>query len=250
MPIDLRPLTAQSHDVQRGMTERLAPGSGHDLVRLIEFQPGICVRGELLGIHLAVCEERHPGSDCCDEDECFALPALRAHLEWGLGGATFTARVDFLNGTSIALVAECLKVCAEYVIWGDSCAPWLPVYRASAGVGYFGTRAVSSNPARLTELACAAAGARERIPIPPFAVSVTIQPIDDPSSPAPSPIRASVVGPRGPAVRYDVAHPLTNAAQDNTIDALPLFNGARFVEIDNTGGAGPLAAFVIFGLAL
>lgn len=246
MPLDLRPLTNQDADVQRGMTVTLEPDR-EDSTRIIEFN-SICVRGELLGVVLGIREEGRP---CCHPPDCthgsglFALPIVRAELEWGLGGATFFAEADFLNGTVLSVVAESLKVCAKYIVWGDPCAPWLPTFRASAGVGYI-ARSANSNPARFTELVTVGAGQKASIAIPNFALSFTVQPLD----PAPALVQVAVLGPCGPRIPYVVVSPLTNLGQHNVENALPLFNGATQIEVDNTTGIAPLAVFIIFGLAL
>ena len=244
-PTDLQPLTSQESASQRGNTVTLGPREKGPK-RIIEFN-SICVRGELLGITLGICEEA--GKCCPPADECadqpFALSAVRAHLEWGIGNACFTAQADFLNGTTIAVIAEQLKVCADYIVWGDRNADWLPCYRVSAGAGYV-ARSSNSNPARLTKRITVAAGARAEVKIPNFAISMTVQPIDA----APGVTLVGVLGPCGPRVSYEVVTPLTNLGQHNVENALPLFNGATRVEIDNTAGLTPLTAFIIFGLAL
>ena len=249
MSIDLRPLTSQDADVQRGMSRSLAPDD--DPLRIFKFTSE-CARGELIGVTLGLAIE---GNECCDELDCagpFALPAVRAKLEWALGSACFCAEADFLHGTTLAVVAERLQVCAEYIVWGDRCAPWLPVYKVSAGAGYV-ARSSNSNPARFTELVTVGAGQQLEIAIPNFAISLTLQPADfsfPPAPPPPAVTRIGVLGPCGPRVVYDVVSPLSNLGQHNVENALPIFNGATKIEIDNTGGATPLALFLIFGLAL
>ena len=249
MPIlsDLRPLTAID-EANRGNKKILhAKGKGQTLVA--EFNSH-CPRGELIGVVLGLQETNEAGDPCLVDlpDDVLALPAVRAHLSWGLGSASFAATVDYLHGTQIGLIAENVRVCAEYVVLGGcsrSCR--LPCFSVGAGFGY-GVRGHNSNSARLTELACIETpGERVRIRVPPFAISVTVLPIDD------QPCGIDVVSRcNSHRVHREITTPLGNSFTSGTYDvenALPLFNGAHSVLLENKA-TGPMAAFVIFGLAL
>lgn len=244
---DLRPLHS-IHDSGRGRRTVLhSKDKGPTLVA--EFN-SYCARGELIGVVLGIHETDDKGNPCFVDlpEDLLALPAVRAHLTWGLGSTSFHATVDYLHGTQIGLVAETVRVCAEYVLLGDckkSCN--LPCYSVAAGFGY-GVRGHNSNSARLTELACIEEpGGRVRIRVPPFAISVTVLPIDD------QPCAIDVVGRcNSHRVHKEISVPLGNSYATGTYDvenALPLFNGADSVLVENKA-AGPMAAFVIFGLAL
>jgi hypothetical protein len=80
------------------------------------------------------------------------------------------------------------------------------------------------------------------VAIPPFATSFTVLPI-----------RSSLVSAhiRGYGGFYEVTDvivaPLSNLAQSNRIDQIPLPNGARHIEIENRDNK-PASAFVVFGL--
>lgn len=238
MPIDLRPLTAQSADARRGSRVILYPDKLNKVVQIFEFG-NECARADVLGVTFGL--ECHAGALCVPEGELFALPAVRAHLEWGIGCANFFAIADVGNGTVLSVTGECLKVCVEYIVWGDRCAGWLPDLKVSAGVSY---GASSGFPAKLTELVFVPAGERAAVAIPPFAQSFIAVPI----APAPEIISGSVTGPQGtPRVRFDVPGAPIELPHHGHV---PLFNGATCVEVDNTEGASPVSAFIIFELAL
>lgn len=251
----LRPLTSQVNDINRGNEEVIGPktrGKGPKGTTLIAgFHPN-CVRGELIGVVLGLCRVDEPADLTGITNQGYYLPAVRAHLWWGLGGVTFNATCDYIHGTVVGLVAEGVRVCAEYVCWKrsipDDLLPpktCLPCYKVKAGFGY-GARNYNSNPARLTEFVVVkTAGDTERIEIPPFAISVTVQPIGTSS------VSIDVLGYcEKPIVHYDIATPLTNAGQHNVENALPLYNGAVYIDVKNENESEPLEAFVIFGLAL
>ena len=255
-PIIIRPLDAflgPNMEGRRGRSLVLEPGCDQR-IDIFDFNK-VCVRGELLGVVLSIC--RRPGDDKCPPlppagDSHDRFPAVRAHLWWGLGAATFYAVCDFLNGTQIGLVAESLRIAAEYVVFdvrADKDEPipaecCLPDFNIAAGAGY-GVRSHNSNSARLTEL-ISIDGADEVacVPIPAFALSFTVQPIRDGQA------AVEIVSDcGGTPVPYDVVTPLSNLGQHNMEKVMPLYNGARALFIRSRNGL-PLKAFVIFGLAL
>lgn len=232
MPSDLRPLTAQAAPSRRSGQVTLCPDQARNLIQVFEFRSE-CVRAEVLGITIGLSRlsDRH----CCPPER-FALPAVRAHLDWCIGNAAFSARADVLNGTVLSVAAEQVKLCVEYIVCGDECAD-LPAFKVSGGVSY---GASSGFPAQLTELVCADPGDVARVEIPPFAMGFTVLPIE----PSSGPTRGSILGPGGaPRVSFEI--PASTGKR-----FLPLFNGAACIEIDNTDSAEPKAAFVIFELAL
>lgn len=234
MPTDLRPLSAQRYDSCRGDVVILSPDQ-EGLVQVFEFRSE-CVRAEIIGITIGLSRLRD--HDCCPAER-FALPAVRAHVDWCIGNASFSARADVLNGTVLSVAAEQVKLCVEYVICGDECADDLPSFKVSAGASY---GASSGFPAQLTEMVCAAPGEVGQVAIPPFAIGFTVLPIE----PSAGPVRGSILGPNGaPRVSFESASPIAGGRK-----FIPLFNGAAYIEIDNTDGASPRAAFVIFELAL
>lgn len=192
-------------------------------------------------------------------DHALVLPAPRALLQWGLGGVRFHAECDFLNGTVIGLVAETIRVCAVYHVFrghahhghgqahahgGQHCP--LPDFKVSAGFGYH-CRSHNSNSARLTELVQVEPGKGCRIQIPPFALSFTVLPVEG----APALIPLTVFGFCGGfKVPYEVKAPLGSFGQHDVENSFPLFNGARYVEIENPSDTDAMSAFVVFGLSL
>lgn len=253
---DFRPLTPQADDSRRGDRKTLTPDRKKGEPLLIASYDVTCVRGELIGIALESHAVDKRGKPCRqalrdDETDSFILPAVRARVEWGIGGASFLAFCDFRLGTQIAVVAENVRVCAEYVThrccfenMPDPKKCDLPCFSLAAGFGY-GYHGHNSNSARFTDLVCLEPGEKKLVPIPPFASSLTVQPINNGNC------DVSVVGfCTTPKVIYEVRTPLTNMNQNNIENALPLYNGAESLIVENKNPAGPLAAFVIFGLAL
>jgi hypothetical protein len=190
---------------------------------------------------------------CCDKPrKGFLHTAVRARICWGTGDAKFEAELDWLCGTQIAVGGENLGVSARYEIEvppGDEGligCPELPTYQLSAGT-FYGASGRNSNSARFTELVqIETPGKSQTIPIPDFALSFNVQ----------------IVGPQtgalvellpcgtGYAVPFEIVAPATNVGQHDMESAFPKPNGMRFLRVTNTGAAGPLFAFVIFGLAL
>lgn len=182
----------------------------------------------------------------------FLISSVRVALSWGIGNTGFDAECDAINGTQLAIAAENLRVVAKYVTvdrpW-DPTPPELlcqqPQFEVSAGLAYTGIGR-NSNPARLTEVVqIENPGERCLIKVPPFAISMTVLPVDGGAAR----VRLMALG-TGYSVRYDVVSPLSNAGQYNVENAVPIFNGARFVEVENISPTGPLSAIVVFGLAL
>ena len=237
---NLRPLENQATDANRGngVVLRRPGSSGKSDRPVLARVVSECVRGERLAVTMQAWEAAGCWKGVCSPPECedrglFALPAIRGHLEWCLGAASFYALFDVLEGTVVSIVADSAKLCAEYVIWGDACATWLPDFRVNGGIGYGGSAPCCA--AQLTELVCVEAGGKSCVEIPPFATAVVLQLVS-----GPRPTRVSVMGPRGGPKFYPKA----------CDELFILFNGAEYVCVDNTEGTSPLAAFVIFKLAL
>ena len=213
-----------------------------------------CPRAELIGIVLSI--QRKPAQPCCPPflgDGPDRFPMVRAHIDWGVGGAAFHAMCDFIHGTQIGVIAEGLRVCAEYLVMGsfddedeeeDRKLCCLPSYNIGVGSGYH-VRGHNSNSARLTEFVEVEPDGVGCVQIPPFAISFIVQPVRD------VPVSVDVVSDcGGTPVRYDVATPLSNTKY-GVENAVPLYNGAQALIIRNPNGpATTLKAFVIFGLAL
>lgn len=249
LPKDLSPLAPIANDTQRGHTVEIAPGQGSVLITGFN---SLCPRGELIGVVLGICPidaqrgRFDPDADVPPDEplDAFAAPAVRAEITWGIGSASFFAVADFLHGTVLGLVAENIRVCASYVTLG--CCPdrkHLPCFAVSAGFGY-AARSANSNPARLTKHVRVPAGQSKRIRVPPFALSLTGLPIES------RPFDLRVLGGCGSlGVTYHVAAPLSNVGMHLVENALPLFNGARFVDVFNPG-PDELEALILFGLSL
>jgi hypothetical protein len=191
-------------------------------------------------------------SECSLSPDVLFWPRVRALLTFGIGGTTFEAETDFLLGTVLAVPAENVEIDAEYCLVSppwlppiDPCDVKLPVFEVSAGFSY-GATGHNSNPARLTEMVMLErAGDAARIQIPQFAISFNIQPIQG------GLLDARVFGfSQALSVPINIVSPLSNLAQHDMESAFPIANGERYIEITNLNPAGPLFAYVIFGLAL
>ena len=247
IPIVLRPLDSIIVECQRGDTVLLEPERSSPL--FIAGFVSSCARAEVIGIALGL---RPEGGECCCAPKCGrGIAILRAHIEWSIGNACFEAEVDFLNGTHVAVVAENVRVCAEYKVWGSTgegarkrCPACLPCYHVSAGFGY-GAWGRNSNAARLTKRAeTTVLEPIDTIKIPPFAISFTVLPIGT------SQVNARVVARDCVThVNYDIETPPISGCGHNVENAFPLFNGADTIQIVSKDGS-PAQAFVIFGLAL
>lgn len=213
-------------------------------VEIFETRGDFCVNGWPLTIVLGV--ELEDNLKCFANDE-FCWAAIQARVQWGLGSARFTAELDVLDGTQITVVGENVSVQARYVVasrpWEPDRCP-VPPARISAGVGLGASHGVGS-PARLTRLVqIEKPNDRQRIRVPRFATGLTVLPVQD------SKVHVDVTAlGRAYRVGYDVATPLSNAGQSNRMGALPLFNGAEFVDVTNVD-SGAAEAFLVFELAL
>ena len=259
--LDTRPLSKSPYNSQRAGQAILGPhtsGKVKDKTTIFEMGGSDCVYGELLGVVLGIRVLDDDKKPCCfddcdvrvDEPEGPTVwPAVRGIITWCIGGQDFEARVDWLEGTQIGVIAEKVSVCAEYIVLGDpdpDCECHLPDFHVTAGVGAF-VRGHNSNSSRLTRyVRVDEPGERRRVRIPPFAISLTALPV---GSDGGGPLSLEFVGPCGPGVRYDVDTPLGNA-RIATENALPIPNGVRFVDVTNAREDGIARAALVFGLSL
>jgi hypothetical protein len=257
----LSPLS-EATDMNRGGSNRVSEGQPAVVVADLR-PPGWAVAHNLI-VALGIRPVGRPESLVTTG---FVDSSVKALIRWGIGSAQFEARVDWLNGTQLVIAAEQITVSAEYTrrtypevetnpllcLPNDNAEPRKPIcYDVSAGFA-IGAVGKHSNPSRFTEIvqidSTTAPNNKQRIAIPPFAISFTVLVVGAESG---NVAQADVFG-FGTSyfVRHVVAAPETNAAQLNTEFAFPLQNGAQFVEITNTKGTDtPLIAFVVFGLAL
>ena len=240
-PLDLiRPLQGLP-PAQLGNSKRICVNEMVDIIS----PHNSCQQAEMIGVTLGI-EDDEAFKFSNDPERGGTVALVRAVIQWGIGGINFHAELDFLNGTQLCLLMENCVIAARYdaASLDGHCDPCcLPRQRVSAAVGY-GCVGRGSNPARLTEVACVKPGGRCRIPIPPFATSFTVLPIQA------SRVAVDIVPCGLPMAVRDVIRPLSNADQNNTIDQIPLFNGARFVDVISRQEEGVAAAYVVFGLAL
>lgn len=206
-----------------------------------------CVQwGELISVVFGVQRDKTHQQG----ETILVFPLLRGQVDFGIGTTSFTARFDILNGTVISVPAESFNSIAVHydvqqrpIIVPDL---GLPSFMISAGVAYNGV-GHNSNPARYTELVYMANAGVDQVKIleiPPFAISMTVIPINDGA------VNLSIYGesPSFPTL-YSPTFPITNVGQYNVENAVPLPNGARFVKVAPAVNIETLC-YVIFGLAL
>lgn len=256
-PLDViqanRPLVDQAAS-NRGAVIQIDPPpddvlNGSTVTRICEIR-STCAQGELLSVTLDQ-SIRGGSEDTTDFDVAdLVWPNVRARLSWGSGNGIFQAECDFLNGTQLSIAAESLSIDAVYrkVTMGAAAAStWTAApLNARAAIAY-GNVGRNSNPARLTELVEFPGGVGNvaNVLIPPFATSFTLLPVANNSD-----LSARVFGFGSSLfVDYDVTPTLSNTGQYDVENAFPLFNGARYIQInDGTTDAGYV--FVVFALAL
>ena len=238
----LRPLseTLTSTEMNHGRDAVLCPGDSETIVSVANR----CIVGESIAVVVGLEDVEDP--TCCITD-AHVHAMIRGHVSWGLGCVRFHAWFDWLHGTQLTLVAEQIDVTAHYLVVSP---PWLPCpdvclppLRVSAGLGY----GCVGKGARLTELAqVETPGQSVLVDVPPFASHVTIQPACGQSAE----VRLFDCG-KAYAPCFTYVGGGSEAIEESGIgQQIPIPNGVRFVEVFNRNEAGPLTAFVIFGLTL
>ena len=223
-----RPLETAS-DLNRGKGVTITGGDVGRLVPILDVRTPCTTVGEPVQITICATPVGH-APECVDE---FVLPMVRALVTWGVGTCSCQAEVDVLHGTTLSVTAEIVKVEAFYKVVTvpvDACPECLPDYRVVATLG-FGC----CSRAQLTEfVVLEAEGWCERVAIPPFARSVAIMTT-------------------GGAVEVDLVAFgscfRTRCHVKGCGDELPIWNGARFVEV-TSAAAKTTVVTLIFGLAI
>lgn len=242
-PWDLRaragPLAFAPVPGNRGNTAKICPPDEH--VSVVDARiPGGCAWGDQLLVCL--------GLQWIDVDACKvpqqmnAFAGVRAIIKWGigtigLGSNGFSAEVDWLHGTIVAIPAENICVEARYVVCGDAKCVELPAANIAAGLAY-GSGGHVPNPARLTEFVLLQTNVDVAVvPVPNFAIGV--------SAFSDTPFQIDAVNIAGLRTPYD-----PTLANDGV--PLPLPNGTISVEVRAPSLVVPNKAgvAVIFGLAL
>lgn len=245
-------------DANRGASADLCPpldGCRHSVVSVLDTRTWTgCVTARDLIVTLGRRRSRQKdGPPPIDDLEGqFVLPRITALLQWGIGGsANEEAEVDWQHGTQLTIGAQNVIVQARYDVItpdGVSFDPCdLPAFTVNAGISR-GTIGVNSNPARLTRVAqVTTPGDTVRFEIPNFALSFSVLVLGENE-------QSALVEQVAFGTAYRTGHaftsPTSNVDQYNVENAVPLWNGAEFLDVTNTNEAGSLTAFVIFGLAL
>lgn len=236
---------------QRGFEITLQPpdeDQGTRTQTVVAARTNGCKNGHLLCITLGITLAQLQNNSRVPLHTQFTHPMVRAVIGYGVGSTSFEAECDWMLGTQLAVAAEYVEyVKARYIKntlpWAPVPEPDAPAFRVSAGLSYGGIGR-TSNPARFTELVqLENPDTITSIQIPQFASSLTVLPVV-------GSCEIQVFGFGGLyAVPYTIVTPLTNA-QHNNENQIPLQNGARFVQVQNTSEEGPLIVFLVFGLNL
>ena len=168
-----------------------------------------------------------------------------AVLEWGLGGATFQAEVDWSVGNRFALCASYVRVGLRIPSVSLTADPFNVIFSASLGYGQEPKKARLTRDTQLDmSQLIAVAGASDYVAIPPFAESFVLAPRTLTTSAAFQPFRIHL----SDGTVYEQTL-LTNAGRLDQ-ETFPIPNGARTLYVTNIGAANAKAPRVIFSLAL
>lgn len=177
-----------------------------------------------------------------------AVPIMPAcNLLWGVGGAEFTAEVDWLQGTVLYLTASYARVSISFpysfAFIGIGAA--IVTYRFSANIGYGSTRPSTHVARRTTALSTLAAGVTDTlVPVPPFATSYTIL-----TDAAVVTMRISQEVTSSGSGSFAV-NTYTNQSNGSNQDAsFPIVCGTRMLAVTNLGAAA-VDYVVLFNLSL
>lgn len=176
-------------------------------------------------------------------------------VTWGVGGANYSADFDFLQGTTFSVVANYLKVDANYL--GSSLVPGAPTleFQANASVGY-GTAPRQSVVQRTIDLGTIAKNSFVQVLAPEFAKSFTILvgtalQVFPPFVPTAAPqlfIELANLG-VGTSAFYEYTNFTNTAKQEPT--TFPIPNTGQFgLLVFNNDAANDIDAVVIFDLSL
>ncbi len=192
---------------------------------------------ELIAVTLGYAADNVP-TDASTENQ--------ALVEWGIGGASFQATVDWLHGTVLCVHGSYLRVTVLAAPNAGIAAPFRQSFSAAVAYGLSGQH---ENRARLTvplaDLANAATSAD--VPVPRFAVGVGRMGVA-PGGTGVARLQVGSTAPLDVVATYNVASN-TNAAEQGS-RMFPIGAGARVVRITNGTGALLTRPRLVFDLAL
>lgn len=174
-----------------------------------------------------------------------------AVIEWGIGGATFSAEVDWALGNRIVLCASSLKVGFRLPAVNLGILPFNVIF--SAAISYASSPSV--RPPRLTlnpldpppaPQFLGPGSSTDYIPVPNFAESFTV--VQGGMTFQPLTLVLMDGWLTNEPARYLLDSP-SNLAQHNE-RSFPIPNGSKLLRITNAGAANTGAMRVIFSLAL
>lgn len=176
-----------------------------------------------------------------------AIPNVTAIIEWGVGGAFFTAEVDWNLGVSFPIVASYVRVSARIAAQTPILVPdYQFVLKASLGYGAAQSINQSSSARRTVPVASPVLGAgvtSALIAVPAWAMGFTI-------------VDSGAVGGAGfPEPDYLITvgvaayRHVTRTNQGRQVEGqYPIPAGAQFIQVKNNLGVGMVQPTLIFNL--
>lgn len=170
-----------------------------------------------------------------------------ANLYWGIGGAAFSASLDWDQGVTFSLPAEYIRIDAVYT-WRASYGGTRQNLRFSAGFGW-GTRGDRCLNTLTTTNFTIEAGATSTVRrAPAFARTVTLATDELTPNLAINWYVDSTAGSNAPLLATHVYNVAANSGQQNAA-AFPKPNGANWYTIDNYGPSATVVS-PVWGICL
>lgn len=200
---------------------------------------GTSLRGTIATIHCQV-EIFSNAYDGIASDRHAPILGL---LQWGQGGAKFTAQIDLRTGVCATLVASSVQLSAVFA--GNDAAPGADTRALRAAVGaavVWGTRSSRARATRTLPRTSIANAATATFEVPPFADSVCFFVDHSAFYAAASTSVITLHG--GPLITDDPEAVLIAGqlgVQPLTMNGIALSGDTRFVSLTNSSGAGFIA---------
>lgn len=200
--------------------------------------------GLIATIHAQVSDVRYPtaGPD--------RRAPIKGLLQWGQGGASFTAEIDIRTGVCASLVATTVRLNAVYEANDDPDADARATQVRVAAAVVWGTRPGRGRATRTLPRTTIAIAGAATFEVPPFAYSLTFF---TPISAFYGAASTNVITLHGGPLVTDDPELIVTSGQLTTqplvFDGLLLSGNTRFVTVANTTGA-PLPIRACFGLEL
>lgn len=173
------------------------------------------------------------------------------NLTWGVGGASFSAEVDWMNGTTFVIPANYARIGATIPEGDPNASPCTIVLMASMSYGTPTGGRIASPVRRTVDLLSGnillPATSTELFQVPKFANSMTL--VDSQANPS----AYTIVFYKNVGLAVEVAR-FTKTARTDAVSlnesTFPIPNGALFYKVYNLGPAQVQGLSAIFNIAL